>query len=177
MKMKIGDVLIYRDCGVSVRYGTGVVTSITPDEYTILWSGRGLTRYRRSILDERTEEVFERVERGAGLPKERHLHLSSSKSAVPFNENYDRAKVELLCEKMKTSGLVNARDVADGLTAELFTKKWALRGTARAVLKQLADLCNTRNSPACDEARSISKELFFGYVIQKSDFSEVGAEK
>jgi hypothetical protein len=176
MKMKIDDVLIYKDSQISIRYGTGVVTSITPDEYTILWSGRGVTRYRRSILDDKLEEVFERVDKRAGLPKERHLNLGASKSGIPFNENYDRPKVELLCEKLKQSGARKAKDVADGLAAELFTKKLALRGAAKAVLLQLAELCNAR-SAARDEARDISKELFFGYVIQKSDFKEIEVGK
>jgi hypothetical protein len=171
MKMKIDDVLIYKDSQISIRYGTGVVTSITSDEYTILWSGRGLTRYRRAILDDKLEQIFERVDKRAGLPKERHLHLGASRPGVPFNENYDRAKLELLCEKLKSSGARKAKDVADGLAAELFTKKLALRGAAKAVLLQLAELCSARSS-AADEARDISKELFFGYVLQKSDFNQ-----
>jgi len=61
-----------------------------------------------------------------------------------------------------------ATDVADGLKAELFTKKLALRGAAKAVLLQLAELCSP--PVVCDEARNISRELFFGYVLQKSDF-------
>jgi len=50
--MKMGDVLAYKNSEVSVRYGTGVVTAITNEEYAILWSGRGLTKYRRAILDD-----------------------------------------------------------------------------------------------------------------------------
>lgn len=171
MKMKTGDVLAYKDSQLSMRYGTGVVNTITSDEYIILWSGRGLTRYKRSILDEKLEQVFQRVDKQSSLPKERHLQLGSTKAAVPFNENYDRAKVELLCEKLKTSGARKAKDVAEGLAAELFTKKLTLRGAAKSVLLQLAELCNARNS-AADEACGISKELFFGYVLQKSDFNE-----
>jgi hypothetical protein len=171
MKMKIDDVLIYKDSQMSIRYGTGVVTSITSDEYTILWSGRGLTRYRRAILDDKLEQIFERVDKRGTLPKERHLHLGASRPGVPFNENYDRAKLELLCEKLKSSGTSKAKDVADGLAAELFTKKLTLRGAAKAVLLQLAELCSARNF-AADEARNISKELFFGYVLQKSDFKQ-----
>jgi hypothetical protein len=172
MKMKMGDVLAYKDSQISMRYGTGVVNSITSDEYIILWSGRGLTRYKRSILDEKLEQIFQRVDKQASLPKERHLQLGASKAGVAFNENYDRAKVELLCEKLKLSGARKAKDVADGLSAELFTKKLTLRGAAKSVLLQLAELCHARGS-ACDEARGISRELFFGYVLQKSDFNEL----
>ncbi len=170
MKIKMGDVLIYKDVQLSVRYGTGVVSAITTDEYTILWSGRGSTRYKRSILEDKLEKIFQRVDKQGGLPKERHLHLGTSKAGVAFNENYDRAKVEALCEKLKLSGARNAKGVADGLSAELFTKKLALRGAAKAVLLELAELCTARGT-ACDEAQSISKELFFGYVLQKSDFA------
>ena len=176
MKMKTGDVLVYRDSESSLRYGTGVVTSITTEEYSILWSGRGLTRYRRAILHDKVDEIFQRAERETGLPKERRLRLGKSKVAVPFNENYDRAKVESLCEQLKTSGARNAKDVADGLAAELFTKKLALRGAARNVLLHLAELCNTRSS-ASDKAQNISKELFFGYVLRKSDFAIAETEK
>ena len=176
MKMKMGDVLAYKDSQVSVRYGTGVVTAITNEEYAILWSGRGLTKYRRSILDDKLEDIFLRVDKQAGLPKQRHLHLGTSKVGVPFNENYDRARVELLCEQLKMSGARKAKDVADGLAAELFTKKLALRGAAKTVLLQLAELCSTRSS-ASDEAQNISRELFFGYVLQKSDFVVAEVEK
>jgi hypothetical protein len=170
MKVKMDDVLIYKDSQNSIRYGTGVVTSITPDEYTILWSGRGLTKYKRSILDGKLEHIFQLADKRAGLPKERHLQLGTAKVRVAFNENYDRAKLALLCENLKLSKAGKAKDVADGLTAELFTKKLVLRGAAKAVLCQLAELCDTQSSTTCDEARSISRELFFGYVLQKSDF-------
>jgi hypothetical protein len=170
MKIKTGDVLVYKDAQVSVRYGTGVVSSITADEYTILWSGHGSTRYKRSILEDKLERVFERVVKQAGLPKERHLRLGTSKSGVAFNENYDRAKVEELCARLKLSGVRRAKDVAEGLSVELFTKKLALRGAAKAVLLGLAELCTERGTPSA-EAQSISKELFFGYVLQKSDFA------
>ena len=176
MKMKTGDVLVYKDSEMSVRYGTGVITAITNEEYAILWSGRGLTKYRRSILDDKLEQIFQRGEKQTGLPKERHLHLGASKIGVAFNENYDRAKVEVLCEQLKTSGARKAKDVADGLAAELFTKKLALRGAAKNVLLQLAEVCSTR-SGASDEAQNISKELFFGYVLRKSDFAAVETEK
>lgn len=176
MKIKMGDVLVYKDPEMSVRYGTGVINSITNEEYSILWSGRGLTKYRRAILDDKLELIFQRGEKQTGLPKERHLHLGASKVGVAFNENYDRAKVEVLCEQLKTSGARKAKDVAEGLAAELFTKKLALRGAAKNVLLQLAELCSTR-SGASDEAQNISRELFFGYVLRKSDFAVVETEK
>jgi hypothetical protein len=176
MKMKMGDVLVYKDSENSARYGTGVIMSITNEEYSILWSGRGLTKYRRAILDDKLEQIFQRGEKQTGLPKERHLHLGASKIGVAFNENYDRTKVEALCEQLKTSGARKAKDVADGLAAELFTKKLALRGAAKNVLLQLAELCGAR-SGASDEAQNISRELFFGYVLRKSDFATVEVEK
>jgi hypothetical protein len=171
MKMKMGDVLNYKDSKVAILYGNGVVTSITSDEYTILWSGRGLTRYKRSILDGKVGQIFQQVDKSVALPKERYLNLGAPKNKVAFNENFDRARVELLCERLKLSGAHKAKDVADGLTAELFTKKVSLRGATKAVLLQLAELCGARKSGACEEARSISRELFFGYVLQKSDFN------
>src|SRR6266545_8133177 len=103
MKMKTDDVLIYKDSQMALRYGTGIVTSITPAEYTILWSGRGLTKYKRAILDGRLEQTFEQVDDRAGFPKERQLQLGAAKVKVAFNENYDRAKLVLLCEKLKLS--------------------------------------------------------------------------
>jgi hypothetical protein len=169
MKMKIGDVLVYRDSELSGSYGTGVVISVFPEEYAILWSGRGLTKYRRAILDKRIDDVFQRVEGSGGVPKERQLNLGTAKTAVAFNENYSRSKLELLCEKLKLSDASGAKDVADGLTAEFFTKKLALRGGTKVVLRQLAELCAASNKASSD-AREISKELFFGYVIQRSDF-------
>jgi hypothetical protein len=179
MQMKMDDILTYKNLELSVHYGTGVVTSVTPEEYTILWSGRGLTRYKRSILDKRLEEVFQRVDKRTGLPKQRHIQLRATKSkvSVPFNVNYDRAKLTLLCERLKSSGTRKAKGVADGLAAELFTKKLVLRGAAKAVLCQLAELCDTRSPDSSDEARNISKELFFGYVLQKSDFHEPERDK
>ena len=169
--MKMGDVLNYKDSQVSILYGNGVVTSITSDEYTILWSGRGLTRYKRSILDGRMEQIFHQVDKSVALPKERHLNLGAPKSKVAFNENFDRSRVEMLCGRLKLSGTHKAKDVADGLATELFTKKIPLRGATKAVLLELAELCGARKSASCEEARSISRELFFGYVLQKSDFN------
>ncbi len=172
MKMKVDDILTYIDSRISPRYGTGVVTSISADEYTILWSGRGLTKYRRSVIDGKLEQIFQRADKQGGLPKERHLHLGASKVGVPFNVNFDREKVKQSCETLILSEVRKAKEVADGLTSELFAKKLALRGPAKTVLWQLAELCSSRKSAACDEARNISKELFFGYVLQKSDFDE-----
>jgi hypothetical protein len=176
MKLKTDDVLIYKNTQLSSRYGTGVVTLITADEYAILWSGRGLTRYKRAILDRKLDEVFQRAEKDSGLPKERHLHLGATKTGIPFNENYDRAKIALLCEGLKSSGSRKVKDVADLLAAELITKKLTARGAAKGVLLQLADLCHSR-SAASDEAQNISRELFFGYVLQKSDFKELESSK
>ena len=176
MKLKTGDVLTYRDSEGSARYGTGVVTSITSDEYFILWSGRGLTKYRRAILDDRLDEILQRSEKEKRLPKERHLKLGGAKAIITFNDNYDRVKVETLCDELRASGARKAKEVADGLVVELFTKKLALRGAAKYVLFQLAELCNGRNS-ASDGAQNISKELFFGYVIRESDFAVAESKK
>lgn len=170
--MKMDDVLVYKDSQLAVRYGTGVVTCVTPAEYTILWSGRGLTKYRRSILDRRLEQTFQQVETQEGLPKERRLQLGTANVRVAFNENFDRARLALLCEKLKLSDVHKAKEVADGLATQLFTKKPALRGATKTVLCQLAELCDTGKSSTCDEAHHISRELFFGYVLQKSDFQE-----
>lgn len=176
MKLKTDDVLIYKNAQLSSRYGTGVVTAITSDEYAILWSGRGLTRYKRVILDRKLDEIFQRAEKDAELPKERHMNLGAAKTGIAFNENYDRAKIALLCEGLKSSGARKAKDVADQLAAELITKKLTARGAAKAVLLQLADLCHSRSS-ASDGAQNISRELFFGYVLQKSDFKEQESSK
>lgn len=177
MKVKTDDVLTYKDSQDSKRYGTGIVTSVTREEYTILWSGRGLTKYKRSILDGRLEQVFQLVGDGAGLPKERRLRLGPGKVNVSFNENYDRAKIATLCEQLKRSGAQRAGAVADGLEAELLTRKFTLRGPAKAVFNQLAELCDARNLPTCEEARHISQELFFGYVLKGSDFQELELAK
>lgn len=170
MKMKTDDVLVYKDSNLATRYGTGVVTSVTPDEYTILWSGRGSTKYKRAILDGKLAQTFQPVDNQADFPKERHLQLGTAKVRVAFNENYDRAKLALLCEKLKLSAARQAKDVAEGLAVKLLTKKFALRGQAKAVLGQLAELCDSGRASTCDEAQDISRELFFGYVLQKTDF-------
>jgi len=176
MKIKTGDVLIYKEPETAARYGTGVVVSITSEEYEILWSGRGATRYKRAILDAKVDQIMSRVESETSLPKERRLRLGVSKTGIPFNEHYDRARVELLCEQLKSSGASKAKDVAEGLAIELFTKKLALKGAAKKVLLQLAELCNARSSAAYDQARDISRELFFGYILQKSDFVAIEAK-
>jgi hypothetical protein len=170
MKMKADDVLVYKDSNIATRYGTGIVTSVTSDEYTILWSGRGSTKYKRSILDGKLEQTFLQVDNQADSPKERQLQLGTAKVRVAFNENYDRAKLALLCEKLKLSEAGQAKAVAEGLAVELFTKKSTLRGQAKAVLCQLAELCDTGRTSTCDEAQEISRELFFGYVLQKTDY-------
>lgn len=177
MKMKIDDVLIYKDSQNSKRYGTGVVTSVTHEEYTILWSGRGLTKYKRSFIDGKIAQIFQLLDDREGLPKERYLKLGPAQVRVSFNENYDRAKITALCEKLKLSGARQAKDVADGLAAELFTKKFSLRGKSKAVLSKLAELCDSRSLATRDEAQHISKELFFGYVLQTSDFQELAVDK
>lgn len=170
MKVKMGDVLAYRDAQIAPRYGTGVVTSISPEEYAILWTGRGLVKYKRYILDAQLEEIFRPVEKGEDLPTQRYLVLGASKPGIPFNDHYDRSKVQSLCEKLKVSGVRKARDVAQGLSAEALAKKLASRGSAKSVLRQLAELCDG-NSSVREAAQSISGELFFGYILQKSDFS------
>src|ERR1044071_3448740 len=103
MTMKTDDVLVYKDSQMATRYGTGVVTSVTPDEYTLLWSMSAWTKYKRAILDRRLEQTFQRMDNRTGLPKERQLQLGQTKVKVAFNENYDRAKLAVLCEKLKTS--------------------------------------------------------------------------
>src|SRR5438045_9644450 len=129
MKLKTDDILIYKDWKIARRYGTGIVTSLTPNEYARLWSGRGLTKYKRSILDDRLEQTFQPVADQAGFPKERHLQLGEAKVRVTFNENYDRARLALLCEKLRLSAVRKEQDVADGLATQLFTTKLALRGS------------------------------------------------
>ncbi len=171
MKIKIGHSIAYKDPEIALLYGVGIVTSVTDVEYTILWAQRGPKKYKRSILDEKLADIFQREERDLGLPKERHLQLGSSKDGVSFNENYDRAKVKLLCEELERSQTRNAKVIAKGLNEQLFTKKLALRTTTKAVLLHLARLCRTHSSVS-DTARQISQELFFGYILQESDFDQ-----
>jgi hypothetical protein len=176
MKMKMDDVLIYKDLQNSQRYGKGVVTAVTHEEYTILWAGRGLTKYKRSFIDGKIAQIFQLVDDQEGLPKERRLKLGPSQMNISFNENYDRAKILALCQQLTLSGAQSAKAVADALATDLFTRKFAVRGKAKAVLCKLAELCDSQSPEACDEARHISKELFFGYVLQKADFQELVAE-
>jgi hypothetical protein len=173
MRIKVGNNIEYKNPKVSILYGVGVVASITDKEYTILWALRGPTKYRRSILDQRLADVFRQEEDREDLPRERLIRLGAAKAAISFNENYDRAKVSSLCEALKGSRSQKAKNVADGLTGVAFTNKVALRPATKAVLRQLAMLCGDKNSDAVAEAaRNISRELFFGYVIQNSDFTQ-----
>ena len=173
MKIKTGDAIAYKDPHAATLYGVGVVTSVTDEEYTVLWAQRGSKRYKRSILDEKVTDVFRRETARGDRPRERHLQLGASKDGISFNENYNRAKVELLCQTLRKSRAKSAKNVADGLTGEMFTRKLVLRATARTVLWQLAELCDTQTlDEVADAARQISHELFFGYVIQKSDFKQ-----
>jgi hypothetical protein len=176
MKIKMNDVLMFMDSQNSARYGTGVVSSVTHEECIILWSGRGLTKYKRSILDGKLADLFQLVDIQADLPRARQLKLGAAKASVSFNENYDREKVVSLCAKLKLSGAQKAKDVADGVVAKLLKKKFTLREQTRAMLCQLAQLCDTR-SAASDDAQHISKELFFGYVLRESDFQALEPDK
>jgi hypothetical protein len=125
-----------------------------------------LIKYKRSILDVRFDQVFQQVDSTAGTPpKERLLNINESNRRVAFNENHDRQKVAALCEKLMKSRARNAKEVANGLIAELLKKKSGLRQTAKPVLLGLAELCSNRSS-ASEEARQISKELFFDYILQ-----------
>jgi hypothetical protein len=173
VKVKIDDTVAYRDPQTSVLHGVGIVVSVTESEYTILWALRGSKRYKRSILDQRLWEVFQ-VEGGRkDLPKEKRLRLGTTTNAVSFNENYNQEKVGLLCDTLKTSRARSAKHVVDGLAGLLVTKKVAQQAAAKATLKHLAELCSREKpSDASDAARQISQELFFGYVIQESDFDQ-----
>jgi hypothetical protein len=173
MKFRIGDTIAYKDPQASLAYGLGVVTLVTEAEYTILWQRRGSKRYRRLILDHKLAEVFQREGGQTSLPKERVLQLGASKNGIPLNENYDCAKVKVLCEVLKKSRSQSAKSVVDGLTAGLLQKKITPQARTREVLWHLAELCsNNKAGDAFTAARQISQELFFGYVIQKSDFNQ-----
>src|SRR5262249_19597001 len=108
-----------------------------------------------------------------GLPREKRLRLGTSTRAVSFNENYDQDKVQLLCDTLKTSQARSARHVVEGLADMLVTNRVAQGNAAKSALRHLAVLCS-REKPtdATDAARQISQELFFGYVIQESDFDQ-----
>jgi hypothetical protein len=171
MKIKVDDTIAYKDSQMSKVHGVGIVVSVTDAEYTILWARRGSKRYKRSILDQKLPEVFQREGERADLPKAKRLRLGTSTVPLSFNENYDREKVGVLCETLKTSRAQSAKNVVDGLADILQTKKVAQRAAAKSVLWHLAELCNREKaSDAADTARQISQELFFGYVIQESDF-------
>ncbi len=178
MKIKLGSTLAYKDPQASSLYGIGVVMGVTDSEYTILWSLRGSKRYRRSILDKNLEDVFQKGQDRDDLPKERMLQLGATKSPVAFNENYDREKVKSLCEALKKSKAQNAKKVADSLAVDMLTGKLTLRPAIKTTLRQLAALCNTQKSgDAADVAQQISREFFFGYIIQDSDFKQLEADK
>jgi hypothetical protein len=116
------------------------------------------------------EQTFQCLDDREGLPKKRQLQLGEASARVAFNENYDRTRLAVLCKELKSSEARKAEAVADGLTAQLFTKKLTLSGAAKAALHQLAELCEAGTPSARHTARNISRELFFGYVLQKSDF-------
>jgi hypothetical protein len=173
MRVKIDDTLAYRDPQTATLHGIGIVVSVTEAEYTILWAKRGSKRYKRSILDQKLWEIFQPEGKRTELPREKRLRLGTSTTPVSFNENYDQEKVQLLCATLRTSKARSAKYVVDGLADMLVTKKVAQRTAAQTVLKHLAELCSReKESDATDSARQISQELFFGYVIQESDFDQ-----
>ena len=116
MKMKMDDVLVYKDSQLAVRYGTGVVTGVTPAEYTILWSGRGLTKYRRSILDRRLEQTFQQVETQEGLPKERRLQLGTANVRVVMTSGLN---VEQECLNLGANAFLQKPFMPDELISVL----------------------------------------------------------
>ena len=170
MKIKKGNTLRYKDPEISRLYGVGVVTEVTDTEYIILWAQRGSKKYKRAILDQKVAEIFQPDESDRELPKERQLLLGAKTAGIPFNEHYDRARVTLLCDELALSESQEARAVAEGLKKQLFTKTLALRAATRVTLLRLAELCGTKTVKASEPARQISEELFFGYVLQESDF-------
>jgi hypothetical protein len=173
MKIKVDDTVAYKDSQTSTVHGVGIVVAVTDTEYTILWARRGSKRYKRSILDQKLADIFQREGERTDLPREKRLRLGTSTTPLAFNENYDRQKVGLLCEALKTSRALSAKNVVDGLADILQTKKVAQRAAAKSVLWHLAGLCSReKSSDATDAARQISQELFFGYVIQESDFDQ-----
>ena len=171
MKIEVGRTITHNDSDTAARYGVGVVMSVTEAEYTILWARRGPTKYRRSIVDQKLSEVFRPEAQPDSAPKERHVHLGPSKIVVVLNENYNRERLSALCAMLEASDVSGAREVAEGLTAEFTARKFTLRPASKKVLKRLADLCAPTANGGPDEAREISKELFFGHVIQKTDFA------
>jgi len=174
MRVKVDDKVAYRDPQTATLHGIGVVVSVTEAEYTILWARRGSKRYKRSILDQKLWEIFQPEGNRTELPRERRLRLGRSTNLVSFNENYDQEKVQLLCDTLRTSKARSAKYVVDGLAAMLVTKKAAQRTAAQKVFRQLAELCSRdKETDATDSARQISQEMFFGYVIQESDFDQL----
>src|SRR5260370_966787 len=173
MKIKVDDTVAHKDSQMCAVHGVGIVVSVTDAEYTILWARRGSKRYKRSILDGKLADIFQREGERTDLPREKRLKLGTSTNPVSFNENYDREKVGLLCETLKTSRARNAKQVVDGLADTLATKKVAQRAAAKSILWHLAELCSKEKlTDATDTARLISQELFFGYVIQATDFDQ-----
>jgi hypothetical protein len=171
MKIAIGNSITYKDADASVIHGIGVVKSITEIEYTILWSRRGSKRYRRDVLDQRLDVVFQWEDKQASAHREGNLRLGAAKSGISFNEGYDRAKVKSLCETFQFSGAPRAIELATSLTKELLRDKFEMRTATKTVLRELAEFCGSEMSnDAGQAARQISQELFFGYVIQESDF-------
>ena len=171
MKIEVGRTITHNDSDAAARYGTGIVMSVSDIEYVILWAKRGPTKYRRSVLDQQLAEVFRQDSPSEAAPKERHMHLGPSKQVVVFNENYDRARIASLCASLGESTVSGAKETAEALTAEFTARKFTLRPASKKVLKRLADLCVPTAAGGPDEAREISKELFFGHVIQKTDFA------
>ena len=172
MKIKKGDRVTYKDPDIAKLYGIGVVMGMTDAEYTILWAQRGLKKYKRSVLDQKLADVFQSEGSEGTIPRERCLQLGAARAGVPFNEHYDRSRVESLCGELATSGSQIAREVAEGLSKQMFTKNLALRATAKVTLQRLAELCGEQRLGASEPARQISQELFFGYVLQESDFAK-----
>src|SRR5260370_25307452 len=170
MKSAIGNSITYKDPEAAVHHVIGVVKSITELEYTILWSRRGSKRYRRSVLDQRLDVVFQWEDKQASAHKEGYLRLGAVKAGISFNEAYDRAKVQSLCEAIQSSGTPGATDLVKGLTKEMLGTSFEMRAATKAVLRGLAEFCGGQTETA-QLARQISQELFFGYVIQGSDFS------
>lgn len=168
MKIEVGRTITYNDSDAAARYGIGVVMSVTDIEYVILWARRGPTKYRRSIVDQKLWEVFSQQIQPEAAPRERNLHLGQSKRVIVLNENYDRERMASLCARLEESPFPGAKELAAGLNAEFLARKFTLRPASKKILKGLADFCTP--GAASEEACEISKELFFGHVIQKADF-------
>src|SRR5262249_38791532 len=175
MRVKVDDTIAYRDHEMAILHGVGIAVSVTESEYTILWARRGSKRYKRAILDPKLLEIFQHEGKGKrmDLPREKRLRLGTSTRAVSFNGNYDQNKVQQLCDTLKTSQARSARHVVEGLADMLVTNRVAKGNAAKSTFRHLAALCSgERLGDATDAARQISQELFFGYVIQESDFDQ-----